>query len=98
MIDCLALNTLTRYPSMFVWHDGLVTSAYFHENDDVTAINFKKGIMSLFQYKQDNTSEIDTLGKCQTEYRIYEKQFIKDKFHCSNIQYKDEYSHVKQVE
>lgn len=53
--------------------------------------------MSLFQYKQDNSSETDTLGKCQTQYRVFENRFIKDKTDCSNIQYKDEYSHANQV-
>ncbi len=97
MIDCLALSTLTRHPALFVWNDGIITSAYFNENDHLAAMNLKKGIMSLFQYKQDNASETDTLGKCRTEYRMYEDRLVKDKSECSNIQYNDEYSHAKQV-
>lgn len=97
MIDCLALSTLIRYPALFKWNEGIVTSAYFNENDNLAAINLKKGIMSLFQYKQDNTTESDTLGTCQTQYRIYEDRLVKDKIDCSNIQYKDEYSHAKKV-
>jgi hypothetical protein len=97
MIDCLALSTLTRYPAMFIWDEGIVSVSYFNENDNLAAINLKKGIMSLFQYKQDNASEIDTLGKCKTEYRIYEDRLVKDKSECSNIRYNDEYSNAKQV-
>jgi len=97
MIDCLALSTLTRYPAMFIWDQGIVSVSYFNENDNLAAINLKKGIMSLFQYKQDNASEIDTLGKCKTQYRIYENHLVKDKSECSNIQYNDEYSSAKQV-
>jgi hypothetical protein len=97
MIDCLALSTLTRYPAMFIWDQGIVSVSYFNENDNLAAINLKKGIMSLFQYKQDNASEIDTLGKCKTEYRIYEDRLVKDKSECSNIRYNDEYSNAKQV-
>jgi hypothetical protein len=97
MIDCLALSTLTRYPALFIWEQGIVSSAYFNENDNLAAMNLKKGIMSLFQYKQDNASEVDTLGKCNTEYRIYEDRLVKDKTECTNIQYNDEYSNAKQV-
>lgn len=97
MIDCLALSTLTRYPSMFMWDQGSVSLTYFNENDNLAAINFKKGIISLFQYKQDNASETDTLGKCNTEYRIYEDRLVKDKTDCSNIRYSDEYSSTKEV-
>ncbi|CAF0805543.1 unnamed protein product [Adineta ricciae] len=95
MIDCLALSTLTRYPAMFLWDQGIVSSSYFNENDNLAAINLKKGIISLFQYKQDNASEIDTLGKCKTEYRIYEDRLVKDKAECSNVKYNDEYSSAK---
>jgi hypothetical protein len=97
MIDCLALSTLTRYPSLFIWDQGIVSSTYFNENDNAAAINLKKGIMSLFQYKQDNASETDTLGKCDTEYRTHEHSLIKDKSKCTNIRYNDEYSSSKQV-
>ena len=97
MIDCLALSTLTRYPSMFVWDQGIVSSVYFNENDNIAAMNFKKGIMSLFQYKQDNATETDTLGQCQTQYRIYEDRLVKDKTDCSNVRYNDEYAGTKQV-
>ncbi|UJR36604.1 hypothetical protein I4U23_029324 [Adineta vaga] len=97
MIDCLALSTLTRYPATFLWEQGIVSSSYFNENDNLAAINLKKGIMSLFQYKQDNASEIDTLGKCKTEYRIYEDRLVKDKIDCSNVKYNDEYSSTKQA-
>ena len=82
---------------MFVWDQGIVSSVYFNENDNLAAMNLKKGIMSLFQYKQDNASEIDTLGKCNTEYRIYEDRLVKDKSECTNIQYNDEYYNAKQV-
>jgi len=97
MIDCLALSTLTQYPSLFMWNEGIISSVYFNENDHIAAMNLKKGIISLFQYKQDNASEIDTLGKCKTEYRIYEDRLVKDKSECSNVQYHDEYSSAKQV-
>ncbi|CAF3398119.1 unnamed protein product [Rotaria socialis] len=97
MIDCLALSTLTRYPSMFMWDQGIVSLSYFNENDNLAAINLKKGISSLFQYKQDNKTETDTLGKCNTEYRIYEDRLVKDKTDCSNVQYNDEYSSAKQA-
>jgi len=80
-----------------MWNDGIISSVYFNENDNLGAINLKKGIISLFQYKQDNASEIDTLGKCKTEYRIYEDRLVKDKSECSNIQYNDEYNSAKQV-
>ncbi|CAF0809330.1 unnamed protein product [Rotaria sp. Silwood1] len=96
MIDCLALSTLIRYPSLFMWDQGTISLIYFNENDNLAAINLKKGIISLFQYKQDNATETDTLGKCNTEYRIYEDRLIKDKSACSNIQYSDEYSSAKQ--
>lgn len=97
MIDCLALSTLSQYPALFVWDDGIVSSAYFAENDHVAAINLKKGIISLFQYKQDNRSETDTLGRCDTEYRIYEDRLIKDKYHCANVRYSDEYNGINEV-
>lgn len=97
MIDCLALSGLSQHPGLFIWEDGIVSSAFFNENDQVAAINLKKGIMSLFQYKQNNHSEIDTLGRCDTEYRIYEDRLIKDKFHCSNVRYPDEFISAKQV-
>ncbi|CAF3902971.1 unnamed protein product [Adineta steineri] len=97
MIDCLALSTLTRYPAMFIWNQGIISLSYFNENDNLAAINLKKGIISLFQYKQDNASETDTLGTCKTEYRMYEKSLVKDKSECSNIKYNDEYSSAKQV-
>ena len=97
MIDCLALSTLTRYPAMFLWDQGIVSSSFFNENDNLAAINLKKGIISLFQYKQDNASEIDTLGKCKTEYRIYEDRLVKDKAECSNVKYNDEYTSAKHV-
>jgi hypothetical protein len=80
-----------------MWDQGVITSAYFNENDHAAAINLKKGIISLFQYKQDNATEIDTLGKCKTEYRIYDNRLIKDKSSCSNIIYADEFSGNKQV-
>ncbi|CAF0733698.1 unnamed protein product [Adineta steineri] len=97
MIDCLALSTLTHYPAMFIWNQGIISLSYFNENDNLAAINLKKGIISLFQYKQDNASETDTLGTCKTEYRMYEKSLVKDKSECSNIKYNDEYSSAKQV-
>lgn len=97
MIDCLALSTLIRYPSMFVWDQGVVSSVYFNENDNLAAMNLKKGIISLFQYKQDNATEIDTLGKCNTEYRIYKDHLVKDKRDCSNVRYSDEFHAGKQV-
>lgn len=97
MIDCLALSTLSQYPSLFVWNEGIISSVYFNENDHIAAMNLKKGIISLFQYKQNNATEIDTLGKCQTEYRTHENQWIKDKSHCSNVKYSDEYASAKQV-
>ena len=80
-----------------MWNQGVITSAYFNENDNLAAINLKKGIMALFQYKQDNASEIDTLGKCNTEYRTYQNRFIKDKTKCLNFQYNDEHSSGKMV-
>ncbi|CAF4475767.1 unnamed protein product, partial [Didymodactylos carnosus] len=97
MIDCVALNTLIRYPAMALWESGTITQVYFNENDDLASINFKKGIMSLFQYKQDNTSEVDTLGRCATEYRVFDDHLVKDKYYCTNIQYNDEYTSLKTV-
>lgn len=97
MIDCLALNALTEFSAMFSWDQGIVSQVYFNENDNVAAMNLKKGIISMFQYKQGNDSEVDTLGKCETQYRIYENRLVKDKIHCSNVRYSDEFSSTKKV-
>ncbi|CAF0883010.1 unnamed protein product, partial [Didymodactylos carnosus] len=97
IINSVTLNTLSQYPVMTLWQSGKIMQVYFNEKDNLASKNLKKGIISLFQYKQDNTYEIDTLGRCTTEYYVSNDRLVKDIYHCTNVHYNDEYTSLKTV-
>jgi hypothetical protein len=72
---------LEGQPLRFGWDDGKITSICPARNDELSALNFKRGILSLLQITMDDLQtpiyklERDVAGDCLTEYRTESKRF-----------------------
>ncbi|XP_068250910.1 uncharacterized protein [Palaemon carinicauda] len=70
-------DEVEKYDLHFSYTNGMVSYLCPHEEEDVVATNFKRGILSAIQAKMTNMQktealvyEADILGECETEYHL----------------------------
>ncbi|XP_064081190.1 LOW QUALITY PROTEIN: uncharacterized protein LOC135197898 [Macrobrachium nipponense] len=70
-------DAVEKYDLHFSYTNGMVSYLCPHEEEEVVATNFKRGILSAIQAKMTNMQkteavvyEADVIGECQTEYHL----------------------------
>ncbi|XP_055640598.1 microsomal triacylglycerol transfer protein isoform X2 [Toxorhynchites rutilus septentrionalis] len=79
------LSAVSTSPFYAHWNLGHVKTLYTSIREDVSLVNFKKGIASLFQYQLLDGSyvEVDPSGTCDVQYTSYSStRYHKAKTNC----------------
>lgn len=70
-------DAVEKYDLHFSYTNGMVSYLCPHEEEEVVATNFKRGILSAIQAKMTNMQkaeavvyEADVIGECETEYHL----------------------------
>ncbi|XP_077295548.1 apolipoprotein lipid transfer particle [Arctopsyche grandis] len=73
-------NKLSEHSLRFAFHNGMITEICPQEKEEDWALNFKRGVLSLFQNSMSrfdmdfNGIERDIHGSCNTDYRMEGQQ------------------------
>ncbi|XP_053692396.1 microsomal triacylglycerol transfer protein [Sabethes cyaneus] len=79
------LSDISSAPFFAHWHLGQIEKIYVDKDDDVTLINFKRGLASLFQYQllDGKYVEVDPSGTCDVLYTSHdETRYQKARSNC----------------
>lgn len=94
------LNFMLKYPAYFELTGDSIERVYVVEGDPVFSTNVKKGIMALFQLRQEagERTEIDVCGECQVSYAVMSPTSIsKTKVNCQNMEIAGQFSTPNKV-
>ncbi|KAJ4438443.1 hypothetical protein ANN_14388, partial [Periplaneta americana] len=77
------LESLKNLPYLVHWNTGKIEHVFLAEGEDLSMVNLKKGVASLFQILDVTQTEKDASGKCQVSYKSLDPQtFLKSKTDC----------------
>lgn len=79
------LDNYQNNPYLLVWKNGYIKNILVDLKEDISVINYKKGIASLFQFQilDVETSEEDVSGLCDCKYQALSPNIIlKNKTKC----------------
>ncbi|PNF28005.1 hypothetical protein B7P43_G13850 [Cryptotermes secundus] len=79
------LEDLKNLPYLVHWNTGKIEHVFLAEGEDLSMVNLKKGIASLFQFQilDVTQTEKDASGKCQVSYKSLDPHtFLKTKTDC----------------
>jgi len=79
------LNDINNNPFYVEWISGKINRFYANKDEDISLVNLKKGIASLFQYQilDGEYVEGDASGVCTVVYSSKSSsQYTKRKFNC----------------
>ncbi|KAK7112440.1 microsomal triglyceride transfer protein large subunit-like [Littorina saxatilis] len=89
------LPTLLKFPVFFELVGDIIERVYVADADPIFSTNIKKGIMAIFQLKQEQgeRSEIDVCGECQVSYAVTSPNTVsKSKLNCQNLEIAGQFS------
>ncbi|XP_076459875.1 microsomal triglyceride transfer protein large subunit-like isoform X2 [Babylonia areolata] len=89
------LNFMLKYPAYFELTADTIERVYVVDGDPVFSTNVKKGIMGLFQLRQEagERTEIDVCGECQVSYAVMSPNSVsKTKVSCQNMEIAGQFS------
>ncbi|KAG8264618.1 hypothetical protein J6590_008554 [Homalodisca vitripennis] len=72
------LEELKNGDFLLHWNNGHVKSVYINQNEDISIINLKKGIASLFQFQltTQEVKETDASGECEVVYTSLDRNMV----------------------
>ncbi|XP_066994605.2 microsomal triacylglycerol transfer protein isoform X2 [Anabrus simplex] len=79
------LESLQNGPYLIHWVGGTINHIFIAQGEDLSMVNLKKGVASLFQYKilDVETTEKDASGKCKVKYTSTDpRTILKTKSDC----------------
>ncbi|GFG29687.1 hypothetical protein Cfor_03737 [Coptotermes formosanus] len=79
------LEDLKNLPYLVHWNMGKIEHVFLAEGEDLSMVNLKKGVASLFQFQilDVTQTEKDASGKCQVSYKSLDpRTFLKTKTDC----------------
>ncbi|XP_069705721.1 microsomal triacylglycerol transfer protein isoform X2 [Periplaneta americana] len=79
------LESLKNLPYLVHWNTGKIEHVFLAEGEDLSMVNLKKGVASVFQFQilDVTQTEKDASGKCQVSYKSLDPQtFLKSKTDC----------------
>jgi len=64
------LESLTNNPFLVHWNNGELKHLYISEDENLSLVNLKRGVASLFQFRtfEAETKETDVSGFCDIKY------------------------------
>ncbi|KAL8616969.1 hypothetical protein ACOMHN_041887 [Nucella lapillus] len=89
------VNFMLKYPAYFEVAGDSIERVYVVDGDPLFSTNVKKGIMALFQLRQEagERTEIDVCGECQVSYAVMSPTSIsKTKVSCENMEIARQFS------
>lgn len=94
------LSSLLKYPAFFEMAGDTVDKVFLVDADPVFSTNIKKGIMALFQVKEDagERTEVDVCGECKVSYTVPSPGTVsKIKTSCQNLEIAGQFSSPNKV-
>ncbi|XP_049803049.1 microsomal triacylglycerol transfer protein isoform X2 [Schistocerca nitens] len=94
------LDTTNNSPFYVHWNNGKVEHMFVASGEDLSMVNLKKGIASLFQFQllDVETTEKDASGKCLVKYTATDpRSFTKTKTECVSPKTVPYIAHPEQV-
>ncbi|XP_021915479.1 microsomal triglyceride transfer protein large subunit isoform X2 [Zootermopsis nevadensis] len=85
VVHASKLEALKNLPYLVHWNTGKIEHVFLSEGEDLSVVNLKKGVASLFQFQilDVTQTEKDASGKCQVSYRSLDpRTFLKTKTDC----------------
>ncbi|XP_046406130.1 microsomal triacylglycerol transfer protein isoform X2 [Ischnura elegans] len=79
------LDEFVNSPFLLHWKDGIISSIYLDEKEQVSLANLKRGMASLFQARPSNVESVenDASGQCLVSYKTDDSNiFEKNKSSC----------------
>lgn len=86
---------MLKYPAYFELAGDTIQRVYLVDADPIFSTNIKKGIIALFQLKQEpgERTEIDVSGECQVSYVVTSPNAVsKTKHTCQNLEIAGQFS------
>nr|AYP74776.1 microsomal triglyceride transfer protein [Sepioteuthis lessoniana] len=96
-------SELSKFPIFFeIQENGEIGNIYLANTESMFSVNFKKGIINIFQLKMSEVSghpikELDVSGECSVNYSYMGSRIIKTKENCSNMEIGGDFSGAKKL-
>lgn len=97
------LSEFSKFPIFFEIHEnGQIGNIYLANADSISSVNFKKGIINLFQLQtvEDSSKpvrELDVSGECEVQYSYMGSRIIKTKEQCENLEIGGDFTGPKKL-
>lgn len=97
------LSELSKLPIFFeIYENGEIGNIYLANEESMFSVNFKKGIINLFQLKKSEESgkpikELDVSGECSVSYSYMGSRIIKMKENCDNLEIGGDFTGAKKL-